>query len=63
MAPKGWGQKFSDAEVLIVITRDAFTWLPKMYDIVSCCSICLPPLCLFSTYIQHDSHFGLASTI
>lgn len=47
MPPKGWGQKLSDAEVLIVITRDVFTWLPKMFDIVSCCSIRLSPLCLF----------------
>lgn len=47
MPPLGWGQKLSDAEVLIVITRDIFTWLPKMFDIVSCCSIRLRlhPLC------------------
>lgn len=31
--PDGWGRPLSENEVLVVITRDVFTWLPKMLDI------------------------------
>jgi hypothetical protein len=35
LPPLGWGFPISESEVLLVITRDVFTWLPKMYEIVS----------------------------
>jgi hypothetical protein len=30
LPPEGWGKPISNDEVLVVITRDVFTWLPKM---------------------------------
>lgn len=30
LPPQGWGLPISDNEILVVITRDVFTWLPKM---------------------------------
>ena len=31
LAPIGWGEPLSENEILVVVTRDAFTWLPKMF--------------------------------
>ena len=30
--PDGWGKPLSQNEVLVVVTRDVFTWLPKMFE-------------------------------
>ena len=30
--PDGWGKPISENEFLVIITRDVFTWLPKMFN-------------------------------
>ena len=31
LPPEGWGKPYEPSELLLVVTRDVFTWLPKMF--------------------------------
>jgi hypothetical protein len=32
LPPVGWGEPLSENEILVIVTRDVFTWLPKMMN-------------------------------
>lgn len=31
LPPQGWGRPLEQIDLLVIVTRDVFTWLPKMY--------------------------------